>query len=70
MAYHESSPWREPQRTKRTRSRTVLGALLALAVLILLAIIEIGAAAVIVGLALATGIILFIGSAISRRRSP
>ena len=70
MSYHEENPWREPQRTTRTRGRVVLGCLFALAVLIVLAVMEIQAAAVIAGLALVTGLVLIVGAKISQHRSP
>jgi hypothetical protein len=60
--YHEGNPWREPQRITRTHLQVVIGCLFSLALLIVLAILEIQAAAIVMSLALATGLILLIGS--------
>ncbi|MFJ9117442.1 hypothetical protein ACIRJO_18010 [Streptomyces sp. NPDC102394] len=42
MAHHERNPWQEPQRTNRVSGRIVLGFILALALFIVLAVIEVG----------------------------
>jgi uncharacterized membrane protein YccC len=68
MAYHERNPWREPQRRSRSNSRILIGCLIAVAAFIVLAVIEIQAALIIVGLAVVTGLVLFIGSKVGRRR--
>jgi Flp pilus assembly protein TadB len=67
MAYHEHNPWREPQRTKPTSGRIIFGCILALAVFIALAIIEIQAALIVAALAVISGLILVIGGRLSRR---
>lgn len=67
MAYHERNPWREPQRTKRTSGRIVFGCLLALAVFVALAIIEIQAALIVAALTVISGLVLVIGGRLSRR---
>ena len=68
MAYHERNPWQEPQRTRRTNGQITIGCLLALAVLIILAIIEMQAAIIIVALATITAVILLVTSRLGRRR--
>lgn len=68
MAYLERNPWQEPQRTRRTNGQIIIGCLLGLAVLIILAIIEIQAAVIIVALAALTAVILLVTSRLGRRR--
>lgn len=70
MSLHEGYPWKEPQRSSRAHGRVVFGCLLALACLIVLAVMEIGAAAVIAGLAVFTVLVLAIGSTVSKHRHP
>ncbi|MFE6157428.1 hypothetical protein ACFQ7F_00705 [Streptomyces sp. NPDC056486] len=70
MSYHEGSPWKEPQRTTRTRRRVVLGGGLALALFIILAVMEIRAAVIVVALALFTALVLLVGSTVSKHRHP
>jgi len=61
MAYHEECPWRETHRTHRARPRAVLGGVLVLGIVIALAVIELRAAAIFVGLAVVTTFVLLIG---------
>ncbi|MFD6298491.1 hypothetical protein ACFWFU_27140 [Streptomyces sp. NPDC060235] len=68
MAFHEGDPWKDPKRTSRTNgSRIVVGCVLAVALLIVLAFIELEAAIVVAVLAALTALMLL---ATSRRRSP
>ncbi|MFE5688382.1 hypothetical protein [Streptomyces sp. NPDC056512] len=62
MSYHEGNPWKEPQRIPRTNHHIVIGGLVTIAVVVVLAVLEIEAAAAIVGLALLTALALSIGS--------
>lgn len=61
MAYHEERPWRETQRTYRARPRAALGGVLAVGIVIALALIELRAAVIFLGLAVVTILILLIG---------
>ncbi|MEU0787893.1 hypothetical protein ABZ341_40975 [Streptomyces sp. NPDC006173] len=68
MAFHEGDPRKDPQRTGRTNSsRIVVGCILAVALFIVLAVIELEAAIVVAALAALTALILL---ATTRRRSP
>ncbi|MFG3149729.1 hypothetical protein [Streptomyces sp. M41(2017)] len=68
MAFHEGDPWKDPKRTRRTsNSRVVAGCILAVALFIVLAVIEPQAAVIVAVLTALTALILF---ATSRRRSP
>ncbi|MDQ1027606.1 hypothetical protein QF035_005188 [Streptomyces umbrinus] len=67
MAYHEEHPWRDRRRTHRVRPTTALGCLLALGFVIVMAVIEFRAAAIIVGLAVVTAVLLFISRRADRR---
>ncbi|MFF0143421.1 hypothetical protein ACFYRN_44405 [Streptomyces sp. NPDC005227] len=68
MAFHEGDPWKDPKRTHRANSsRIIMGCILAVALFIVLAVIELEAAIVVAVLAALTALILF---ATSRRRSP
>jgi hypothetical protein len=64
VAYHDRNPWQEPQRTRRAGGRIVLGCILAVAVFIVLAVIEVRAALIVAGLAIVTALAF----AISGRR--
>ncbi|MEU8795914.1 hypothetical protein [Streptomyces sp. NPDC048643] len=68
MAFHEGDPWKDPKRARRAAgSRVVVGCLLAVALFVVLAVIELEAAIVVAVLAVLTALVLF---ATSRRRSP
>jgi hypothetical protein len=67
MAYHEERPWRETHRTHRARPRAALGGVLALGIMIALALIELRAAAIFVGLAVVTTLVLLIGKWVENR---
>ncbi|MFJ8803938.1 MULTISPECIES: hypothetical protein [unclassified Streptomyces] len=69
MAFHEGDPWKDPKRARRTdSSRIVVGCILAVALLIVLAVIDLEAAIIVAVLAALTALILFATS--RRRRSP
>ncbi|MFI9155708.1 hypothetical protein [Streptomyces sp. NPDC053367] len=70
MAYHEAKPWRDPGRKQRPARHAALGALLSVAVFVVLAVIEIQAALIFAGLALLTLLLLLIGAHTGRRRDP
>ncbi|RRR80387.1 hypothetical protein [Streptomyces sp. RP5T] len=61
MAYHEERPWRETHRTHRAQPRAALGGVFALGIVIVLALIELRAAVIFLGLAVVTILILLIG---------
>ncbi|WP_405568811.1 hypothetical protein OG418_29565 [Streptomyces phaeochromogenes] len=67
MAYHEERPWRETRRTHRARTRTALGGVFALGIVIALAVVELRAAAIFVGLAVVTTLVLLIGKWVGNR---
>lgn len=67
MAYHEERPWRETRRTHRARPRTALGGVFALGIVIALAVVELRAAAIFVGLAVVTTSVLLVGKWIGNR---
>ncbi|MET7745981.1 hypothetical protein [Streptomyces sp. NPDC005385] len=68
MAFHEGDPWKDPKRARRTSSsRIVVGCILAVALFVVLAVIELEAAIVVAVLAALTALILF---ATNRQRSP
>jgi uncharacterized membrane protein len=67
MAHHEERPWREARRTSRARPQAALGVILALGIVIALALIELRAAAIFLGLAVVTALVLLIGKRIGSR---
>lgn len=52
MAYHDERPWHEKRRTHRARPAVALGWVLVVGLVVALAVVEVRAAAIIVGLAL------------------
>lgn len=68
MAFHEQRPWVEPQRDGHIHGHVIIGAVLALALLVVLAVMEVEIAAVIVGLAVFTAIVLAVGNWVEHRR--
>lgn len=67
MAYHEERPWHETHRTHRARPRAALGGIFALGITIALALIELRAAVIFVGLAVVTTLVLLIGKWVENR---
>lgn len=67
MVYREEGPWREARRTHRVRPAVALGCVLGLGFVIALALIEFQAAAIIVGLAVVTTVVLLVSRWVDRR---